>query len=967
MNFLPLFEESVKKNFDKVAIVDQDGTREFTYGELDKFSGQVAAKLSQAGVCPGDSVMIHMGRKSEYYFAYLGILKMGGVIVPVIEEYPEERIKYIEKDSQTRLIIRDSFFKDIEKYEPAESVILEDEALALIVYTSGSTGNPKGIEHTVKSFCDAGIRATELYRGLEKVVMTGAAPLSFVATVVEYIGTFLVGGTTHMLSDAVRKDVRALEEYYPKNKITVSFISPQLLRLFDSDSPYLKRVFAGSDRLANKYSEKYEIYNVLGMSETGATVTYFIVDKKYDNTPVGKAFEGLEILLLDEQGNEVAQGEIGEICVIGHLARGYRNLPEKTAETFKTLPDGRILLHGGDCGMLDADGNLIYLNRKDWMVKIKGQRVETPEIEANMIAMDEIANAAVKAFVDGTGQTYLVGYYVEKSPVSQEEIKRAMSAKMPSYMIPRFFKKLAAMPINVNGKLDRKALLPPSINEYKAEYVAPADELEAAICKGFEDILMCGKIGACDDYVRLGGDSIRVARLAALLSEYKITPAMILRGRTPRGIAEISRKAKGLVIEHQTELKDSYPLTDAQLGVYLDCINNPGRKTYNIPIAFKLPEKIDLERFAAAVKTVISAHKAFNVTAKIVGDAPAMVLCEREPEIIRKQAASLTEEKQVFVQPFDIEQGPLYRMELCEVRNEKYFLFDVHHLVFDGSSISVFIDDIVSVYQGGQPKEEKLSLFDLSVFEETLKETDAYKEAQAYFEEKLAGIDGDSSLYADFAPEDPAGTAKRLLISTHEAVSSEEIEMFAKRAEVTESTLFLGAFAYALATSVGQEECFFCTVNNGRHDDRLADATGMFVKTLPMHVAIDEDLPPAEYLQNMQDDLFEAMEHDCISFGELAAKYQLTPSMTFVYQGEMLTGPELCGEKLSADFLETGDAQFDLNVMVVKNNGGYEFLVTYKDELYQAETIRNFADLMLMIVKGLIAENTMGEITLFDD
>ena len=201
-------------------------------------------------------------------------------------------------------------------------MILEDEALALIVYTSGSTGNPKGIEHTVKSFCDASIRATELYRGLETVVMTGAAPLSFVATVVEYIGTFLVGGTTHMLSDAVRKDVRALEEYYPKNKITVSFISPQLLRLFDSDSPHLKRVFAGSDRLANKYSENYEIYNVLGMSETGATVTYFIVDKKYDNTPVGKAFEGLELLLLDEQGNEVAQGEIGEICVIGHLARG---------------------------------------------------------------------------------------------------------------------------------------------------------------------------------------------------------------------------------------------------------------------------------------------------------------------------------------------------------------------------------------------------------------------------------------------------------------------------------------------------------------------------------------------------------------------------------------------------------------------------------------------------------------------
>lgn len=232
--------------------MDQDGTRKFTYNELDELSGRVATRLTQEGVCAGDSVMIHMGRKSEYFVAYLGILKMGGVVVPVIEEYPTDRIEYIEKDSQAKKIIRDDFFQGIEEYEPAKSVLLEDEALALIIYTSGSTGNPKGIEHTVESFCDAAIRGTQLYRGLEKVVMTGAASLSFVATIVEYISTFLLGGCTHMLSDAVRKNVRALEEYYPKNEITVSFISPQILRLFHSDSPHLKRVFAGSERLSNK-------------------------------------------------------------------------------------------------------------------------------------------------------------------------------------------------------------------------------------------------------------------------------------------------------------------------------------------------------------------------------------------------------------------------------------------------------------------------------------------------------------------------------------------------------------------------------------------------------------------------------------------------------------------------------------------------------------------------------------------
>lgn len=138
----------------------------------------------------------------------------------------------------------------------------------------------------------------------------------------------------------------------------------------------------------------------------------------------------------------------------------------------------------------------------------------------------------------------------------------------------------------------------------------------------------------------------------------------------------------------------------------------------------------------------------------------------------------------------------------------------------------------------------------------------------------------------------------------------------------------------------------------------------MFVKTLPMYVAIDEDMSPKQYLQNMQADFLETMSHDCISFGELAAKYHLGTGMNCVYQGEMLSGPELCGERLYVEALETGDAQSDLNVMIVKNNGGYDFLISYKDELYQEETIRNFAALMLMVVKGMMEQDILGEIEL---
>ena len=965
MNYLTLFEESVQKYYDRTVLVDQNGMRKTTYGELDVLSGRIAGKLLAEGVCTGDSVMVLLGRKTEYIASYLGVLKAGGVVVPVIEEYPEERIEYIRQDSQAKQIIQDDFLTDIEDYEPVNSVILEDKSLAMIIYTSGSTGNPKGIEHTVESFCNGIVRNMPLF-DLEQVIMTGAAPLSFIVVLAEYFAVFLTGGYTHILSDAVRKDVRALKDYYLLHKITVGFISPQLLRIFQCESPFLKRVLTGSERLSNVYTDKYEIYNVYGMSETASLITFFKVDKKYANSPIGKAADGLEVILLDENGKDVQKGKEGEICVIGHLARGYRNLPEQTRKTFQMLEDGRVLLHTGDCGEIDSNGNLIYLNRKDWMVKINGQRVETQEIEAIICKMEEIASCAVKAFTDENGQTYLVAYYVEKAAIPVEKLRKVLTEKIPEYMVPRFFKKLAAMPVNVNGKLDRKALLPPDISDYKEGYIAPADEVEKAICEGIEVVLKCGKIGVCDDYIRMGGDSIKVLKLAALLSEYQITPDMILRGRTPRGMAEIRRNEKKDIISHHTDVRECYPLTDAQMGVYLECVKKTGTKMYNIPIICKLPEKTDVEKFTEAVRTVIRAHDAFRVTVEYKEESPVMFLHDWEPEIIQKKTENLEQEKRDFVQPFHLEQGPLYRMELCESGNEWYFLMDVHHLIFDGTSLSVFMDEVANTYYGKLPEREKLTLFDISVYEETLKETEAYQKAERYFEKKFDGVESDSAIIPDYYPQKQNGSSKKLLISVHEQLSSAELEPFIKKVGITENTLFLGAFAYTLAKVAGQSDCSFCTVNNGRHDNRLASATGMFVKTLPMYFPIEENTFSKDFLLNVQKDFYDTMSHDCISFGELAAKYHLTPKVTFVYQAEILNGFELYGERVYAEPLETGEAQFDLSVMIMKSHGSYEISLEYRDEIYSEDIIRNFADMMLMVIKGMLYNKKLAEILLID-
>ena len=253
--------------------------------------------------------------------------------------------------------------------------------------------------------------------------------------------------------------MRLLEDYFAAKGITCAFISPQILRLFKNKSRTLKKVSTGSERVSMLAGDGYELYNCYGSSETAATALSYKVEGPMENTPIGKPLEGFEIFLLDEDGKEVADGEEGEICIKGILAESYLNLEEQTAKTFIRQENGSILLHTGDMGRRMPDGNYVYVNRRDWMVKINGQRVETGEIELRISSMAEVESAVVKAFEDENGQNYLCAYYVSAEEIKVEQLRAYLKETLPDYMIPRFFKRLDSLPKNVNGKLDRTVLI----------------------------------------------------------------------------------------------------------------------------------------------------------------------------------------------------------------------------------------------------------------------------------------------------------------------------------------------------------------------------------------------------------------------------------------------------------------------------------------------------------------------------
>ena len=977
MNILDEIQFVVRKYPDKAAVVDYNGERRTTYQRLYTLSCRVAAKLRQSSDMSGRTVMVCMGRRMEYVAAEIGILMCGAAFAPVLPEYPKERIQFIQKDCQAAAIIDEEWFADIESYAPVEPDVVSDQSRAMIIYTSGSTGKPKGIVHSMASFT-RGVRRNRIAINLNENDVHGAlAPMSFVALMFEYFSVLSCGACVHILPENVRKDIRLVEDYFAEREITSAFFSPQMLRLFKNKSRALKKIATGSERVSMMAGDGYELYNFYGCSETASLASYYKIEEPMENTPIGKPAEGLTFFLLDAEGREVAEGEEGELCVQGILADAYLNLEEQSAQTFIKQEDGTVLVHTGDIAKKLPDGNYIYINRKDWMVKINGQRVETGEIELRMASMPEIENAVVKAFQDENGQNYLCGYYVSEREISSEQIRTYLKQWLAGYMVPRFFKRLDSLPKNVNGKLDRNVLLPPGIEEYKAEYREPENETERSICRGFEEILHCGAVGINDDFFKLGGDSINVLKLAGYLSELTLTPEIVLMGRTPKKIAELlAEKTKERKLSQNDSCagaamkeRKEYPLTDSQMGVYLECVNYPETVMYNIPMCCELPADLDRERFQNAVKKAVAMHPAFGVNIALSAGMPVMCM---HPEYLKaKVEEGETEDieavRRTFVRPFRLEGEPLYRMALYQDGKQNYFLFDVHHIIFDGTSVKVFLDEISQLYRGENPKPEKISLLDWSICEETLADTPQYQAAREYFGEKLSGEDFGEVLIRDYKKKEISVKSQKVRLALDEELSCMVVEQFARQKGISENTLFLGAFSYALGKYSGEDKSLFCTVNHGRHKADMAESVGMFVRTLPIYQSWKEDLAVEDYLQGFQKDFYEVMGHDCISFAELARDYGISSDILFVYQGEMLSGLTFDSGKYPAEPIPAGDVQADVSVMVMKSRQGYEVSLEYRKDFYREETARGLLGMFLQTLKGMLYCERLGQISLVSE
>lgn len=964
---------NIEKEKDRTALIYKD--RMLTREGLYLLSSRIAARVIELGGKKESIVPILLPRGPEYIASELGILMAGAAFAPLSVEYPAERVDYIKKDSGCPFLIDSEFIEKALKCEPVKEPVktLWQDA-AMVIYTSGSTGNPKGIVHDHYSFTRAITRQLPIGCGPDGIELS-VTPFNFAISVADIFVPLWAGAPIVILSEEDRKDIRTIDTAIREYHITASVVSPQLLKRLPDHPSTLENICCGGERISGLYRSNGLVRNSYGLSETLSVAISYDLDQAYDNTPVGKPLADFTVYLLGSDGQPVANGEEGEICIAGPLARGYLNLPEQTARTFVENPfaesdfDTRMF-RTGDIGKMLPDGNILYVNRKDWMVKINGQRVEMGEIEIQLGKIKGIETAVVKSFEDENGQTFLCGYYKCSVPVSEKVVRNALKEKFPGYMIPRFLLELEVFPLNANGKLDRKILKAPEASQFKKEYAAPENSIQEKICKGFEAVLGVQQVGLNDDFFEMGGDSIKVVVLQEALSELSLSSNSIFEGRTPGEIAERVGEARKNRYAGMNYKRKAYPMTDSQLGIYLECAQAPESIMYNNPARFRFPVEMCIvpDKMKKALETVVNSFPFMKIHVEIQKGAPAIVPNDTLPfNITLKEAGEMNDDEmaQDFIKPFDLATGPLFRFALYIREKELVLMMDMHHLITDGASTALFLKRVVDAYEGRALPLEEVNSFTLCNYEENIKKTPEYAESKAYFDAMLAGVEADSNLIPDEGIfQDKNSKCKVLHLKLSDYLDVSEIEDKVKTFGITESSLFLSAFAYTLAKTAGQNEALFCTVDNGRHVPELKNTLGMLVRTLPIYAQIDEEASAADYMAAMQDRLFQSMKYDACSFVELASEYSVNSDIIFVYQGSTLNGIEMAGRLIPLEMIKIGDSMANFSLDVLKHPGDYDLAFEYRTGLYTENTIERFGQLMVMVLKGLLKGGRLRDMPL---
>ena len=1040
-----LFEEQVSKTPDNIAVVFED--KQLTYRELNEKSNQLAHTLRNKGVKPDSIVAIIAEKSIEMIVGILGVLKASAAYVPIDPEYPENRIAFILKDSEAKLLLTQKYIGeniqyDIEKINLDDEKIYEEKSdnpeninqsrdLMYVMYTSGSTGSPKGVmvEH---------INAVRLIKNTnfinihesDRILQTGN--IVFDATTFEFWGSLLNGAGLCLIKNKDILEPQILGEMIKKHQITILWLTSPLFNQIseENDSIFsgLKYLLVGGDTLSpphiNKVRSKHKgikILNGYGPTENTTFSTIHEIDKEYEKKiPLGKPINNSTIYILDKRGNLQPIGVYGELCVGGDgVARGYLNRPELTAEKFvynpfeNTIPlspplikvDGGIekfnnrnrLYRTGDLGRWLPDGNIEFLGRIDTQVKIRGFRIECGEIESTLLKHPEIKKSAVLP-LGAENNKYLVGYYVSEKELNNDELRAHLSSSLPDYMIPSFFIRLDSIPLTPNGKVDRKALPKPDKTIGSSEYVPPTNETEEKLVKIWSEILKIEKVGINDNFFELGGHSLLATQVISRIRETFKTEIPV------RALFEsptIEKLGKLLSESSQTIAPEILPVSrDENLALsyaqerlwFLDQLE-PDSAGYNIPGAIRISGNLSVNILEQSFTHIIERHENLRTVFKTENGKPVQII--REAEYFHIPVTDLSDEndketlaKQLAIaestSPFNLSKGPLLRAKLINLsENEHILIINMHHIISDGWSIGILIRELGqvlnSLIKGKQSELQPLPIqyADFSVWQRQWLEAGELGRQLSYWKEQLQDSPDLLHLPIDYTrPPVQTYNGSTINFNISENLTTKINNISRKHGCTTFMTL-LSAFNVLLHKLTGENDICVGSPIANRNRKELEGLIGFFVNTLVLRSKINDKLSFVDLLNQVKQTTLLSYDHQDTPFEKLVEAISPERDMSYsplfqvmmVLQNTPDEAIDLGDVEIAPFEIESKISKFDLTLNLEESENILNGNLEYNTDLFKNDTISRLIKYYLKVLETITENNEIkiSDIELIDD
>ncbi|MBU3093333.1 amino acid adenylation domain-containing protein [Clostridium sp. CF011] len=740
-----LFEEQVEKTPDNIAVVFED--EKLTYRELNEKANCLARILREKGVKPDSVVGIMIESSPEMIVGILAILKAGGAYLPIEPSYPQERIKYILENSKSSILITKSAYMDLFNIE-VEIIDIDNteiyntdkenlgkvnipQDLAYIIYTSGSTGKPKGVVITHEAVLNTIQDINSKFAVKENDKIIGLSSVCFDLSVYDIFGALSTGAKLVQIKD--QRDVNKIIEVLKDKSITIWNSVPAIMDMLIESitEPFknenLRLVMLSGDWIPLKLPGKIKKYfpNAAIISLGGATeasiwsIYYPVTEVKigWNSIPYGMPLSNQSFYVLNKEMKLCPFGIPGKLYIGGiGLAKGYMNDIEKTKNAFINHPEFGKLYSTGDWGRFRKEGYIEFLGRRDHQVKIRGFRIELGEIENQLLRQENIKEAVVVDREDKKGNKYLCAYIVLKKEMTVAELRESLSKELPDYMIPAYFIQIEKIPLTPNGKIDRKALPEPDGEiSTGVEYAVPRNEIEEKMVKVWSEVLGVKKVGIDDSFFELGGDSIKAIRMISKLREYgyEIGIRNIMRDRTIRAIRTGISKVE-ISNAEQSEIVGKVGLTPIQIDIFTNKLEVPNH--FNQSFILESKERIKQESLKKALTAIVEHH---DILRAVYKDDELTIRSNSEGSLYNFKYYDFSDikEEEILYRKIDesaneiqssinISTGPLMKVGVFCTEYKDYLFISIHHLVVDGVSWRIILEDLSRGYLASKEKKE---------------------------------------------------------------------------------------------------------------------------------------------------------------------------------------------------------------------------------------------------------------------